>query len=501
MRKTRSVFMAVLLLSVLLFTNLPALSQTDAKNVTQVIQIVCAEEGQILNNGFTCLFSNGSIRFFPDDTGLYRQKPFDAGKFTDLTMIAMGDSYLAGLKKDGTVVVEGGDIPVESLKNIVSIRANATYLYAIAKDGTIYKGNPSSELFNMEGEIVDVMEGSMEKMENLEPVVDYAPSPDFQTGIAVHKDGTVTIIEDSNGDFSDASNWKDITQVSVGHEHAAGLKANGTVVAVGSNENNQLDVGGWKDIVQVAVTYDETIGLKKDGTLVVAGGEIPKEFSGKKIIQIDSNGSLYKALTIEGDILFCRNPLNSWKEFYTYVQKNGDPSAVSSWANDSVQQARERKIVTDEILSMYKKDITREEVCEIAVKLYQALSGKEIEEPTESPFSDTYNEEIIKAYNLKIVSGIGNNQFGPELKVTREQIAVMFYNTIKAALPDEDIAPKAALSFSDANSISSWAVTPLTYMNEKGIITGVGGNLLSPAGNATREQAIVMINRVYNLFQ
>lgn len=99
------------------------------------------------------------------------------------------------------------------------------------------------------------------------------------------------------------------------------------------------------------------------------------------------------------------------------------------------------------------------------------------------------------------MNGIGNNEFGPDLNVTREQIAVMFYNTIKAVLPDQDLNPNGKLNFSDAGSVSSWAVIPLTYMNEKGVITGVGKNLLSPAGNATREQAIVMINRVYDLFR
>lgn len=497
MRKTRSVVIVVLLLIALLFTNIPVMSA----NVTQVVQIECAEESQIINNGFTCLFSDGTVRFFPDDSGLYRQKQFDSNKFTNLSMITMGISFLAGLKKDGTVVVDGKDIPVESLKDIVRIRANANYLYAIAKDGTVYKANPSFNAYSWDGETVGTYDSSLEKMENLKSVVDYAPAPDSQAGIAVHQDGTVTVVNDDSGKYSGCSNWKDIRQASVGHQHAAGLKKDGTVVAVGSNDNNQLDVSGWKDIVQVAVTYDETIGLKKDGTLVVAGGDLPKDFSGKKCVQIDSNGSLYKALTDDGDVLFSTNMLISWQDFHAYAGQHGDPAAISSWASESVQQAIERNIVTDKILTMYKKDITREEVCEIAVKLYQALSGKEIEEPTESPFTDTYNTEIIKAYNLKIVNGIGNDQFGPELKVTREQIAVMFYNTIKAALPNEDITPKGALSFSDAGSVSSWAVTALTYMNEKGIITGVGGNLLSPAGNATREQAIVMINRVYNLFR
>ena len=46
----------------------------------------------------------------------------------------------------------------------------------------------------------------------------------------------------------------------------------------------------------------------------------------------------------------------------------------------------------------------------------------------ESPFSDVDDIYITTAYNLKIVSGTGNNKFAPENYITRQEAAVMINN-------------------------------------------------------------------------
>jgi hypothetical protein len=76
--------------------------------------------------------------------------------------------------------------------------------------------------------------------------------------------------------------------------------------------------------------------------------------------------------------------------------------------------------------------ITREEFAEVAVKLYELYTGKKAEPAPSSTFTDTTNSEILKAYQLGIVSGIGNNIFAPKATSTREQaviVAVRVYET------------------------------------------------------------------------
>lgn len=48
--------------------------------------------------------------------------------------------------------------------------------------------------------------------------------------------------------------------------------------------------------------------------------------------------------------------------------------------------------------------ITREEFCEVAVRLYEKSTGKEATYNDSSAFSDTKNPEIFKAYELGIVN-------------------------------------------------------------------------------------------------
>lgn len=48
----------------------------------------------------------------------------------------------------------------------------------------------------------------------------------------------------------------------------------------------------------------------------------------------------------------------------------------------------------------------------------------------------TGNAEVLKAYNLGIVSGTGKGEFGPDKPLTREQMSAMLYNTLKLLNPN-----------------------------------------------------------------
>ena len=69
----------------------------------------------------------------------------------------------------------------------------------------------------------------------------------------------------------DLKGWEGIRTISIGENHAVGLRHNGTVIAVGNNESGQCNVGEWKDIIGIATGSNHTVGLKKDGTVIVIG--------------------------------------------------------------------------------------------------------------------------------------------------------------------------------------------------------------------------------------
>lgn len=170
----------------------------------------------------------------------------------------------------------------------------------------------------------------------------------------------------------------------------------------------------------------------------------------------------------------------------------------SSWAIAEIEKAKSLNLVTEKVLRDYKSEITREEFCELAVKLYESLSGKKATTVLENPFTDTSNPEVLKANSLGIVGGRGKGIFAPNDPVTRQEIAVMLLRTINAA--DIKISNvSAATTFSDENRISSWALEAIKLLNSHQIING-DGTKINPLGNTTKEQGIALVLRSYEKF-
>ncbi|MDF2614943.1 MAG: putative regulator of chromosome condensation [Clostridia bacterium] len=287
-------------------------ADTKEKNITGVIQIACAEEEpkSVMNGAFACLFQDGTVRYFQADYYSHKLGSLDKKKWSHIKMIDMGTSVIIGLKDDGTIVVEGAAFKtINTLKDIVSVKANSSYIFAIKKDGTIYEG--------------DTYTGKIVKLKNIVHASYYAPEPYFERGIVVNKDGSVLVVGDSDKQLEAAKKWIGIKQAAVGPIHAAAVKNDGTVVATGLNTDNQCDVSGWADIAQIAVSYNMTMGLKKDGTVVVAGktSEIKnmKGFEGKKFVQLDSNGSIITALTDTGEVVTTWELPAAWNKYYALV--------------------------------------------------------------------------------------------------------------------------------------------------------------------------------------
>lgn len=78
----------------------------------------------------------------------------------------------------------------------------------------------------------------------------------------------------------------------------------------------------------------------------------------------------------------------------------------------------------------------------------------------------------------------------PQNAITREQLATMLYR-----YADEPETSGSLDAFRDAASVSSYAQVALKWAVEQGIITGKGGGVLDPLGNATRAEVATMLTR------
>ena len=104
------------------------------------------------------------------------------------------------------------------------------------------------------------------------------------------------------------------------------------------------------------------------------------------------------------------------------------------------------------------------------------------------PSGEWYAEAVRWAASMGIVTGYGNGLFGPDDKITREQLAGMLWRYAGGPA-----ATRKELNFSDADEASGWALEVLRWAVENGIINGVGNGLLDPGGLATRAQVAQML--------
>ena len=133
----------------------------------------------------------------------------------------------------------------------------------------------------------------------------------------------------------------------------------------------------------------------------------------------------------------------------------------------------------------------------LATILYR-LAG-EPDSKAENVYSDVadaawYTEAVLWASEAGVVTGYGDGTFGPEDNITREQMAAMLYRY--AAYQKYDVTATSDLQgFSDAGSISAWALEALEWAHAEQLINGRSTTTIVPGGSATRAEAATILMR------
>lgn len=165
----------------------------------------------------------------------------------------------------------------------------------------------------------------------------------------------------------------------------------------------------------------------------------------------------------------------------------------SAWAAAQVHAAISANLVPASLRSKYTQAATRADFCGLAVALYESATKTTITE--RKTFNDTNDVNVQKMGALGVVTGVGNGNFSPDAKLTREQAAVML-----SRLADVIGKPltKEGAPFADNGKISSWAQDSVGRIQASGIMNGVGNNLFAPQSPYSREQSMITILRLYD---
>lgn len=114
-------------------------------------------------------------------------------------------------------------------------------------------------------------------------------------------------------------------------------------------------------------------------------------------------------------------------------------------------------------------------------------------------FTDVNDLCVNLAYKLGIVQGRGGGIFDPDAPITREEAAVMLYNTYLAYAnhAEEDIPELNLERFEDRDEISPWARQAVSTMAAWNVMAGISETEFGPKSHYTYEQCWVTFLRLY----
>ncbi|WP_250277260.1 S-layer homology domain-containing protein [[Clostridium] colinum] len=275
-------------------------------------------------------------------------------------------------------------------------------------------------------------------------------------------------------------------------------KQTGNFIIV-SNENNNYFLGildkEFNIIYDTIFEYKENAFTdysdilktrdKKYGVFTVEGTEIIEPiFDNIKKIDNDSFECLY-----DNKLYLLKNNNG------IYINETAINN-IDSWAKSSVEKAIKLNFISQKLQVKLNNNITREEFCEIIIKLYEEKTGFKINTNIKNPFIDTSNIFVLKAYNLGIISGKSKNKFEPNSYITREESAVILANLIKKM---EYSISNNNYKYNDAQLISNWAKDAVQNVSNIGIMTGDTKNNFNPKNYYKVVEAISSIMRLYDL--
>ena len=169
-----------------------------------------------------------------------------------------------------------------------------------------------------------------------------------------------------------------------------------------------------------------------------------------------------------------------------------------SWADDGIQYC-----VTHQLMSGIGNDLFGPKLTTTRAQIVQILYNLEGEPKVSgtTPFTDLtndwYKDAVLWAYQTGVVAGTSGTTFAPDQPVTREQIAVILMEYMTRVLKLERTWTPADLSiFPDADSVSDWVKDAMADAVALGLISGAsngGQTLLEPQGSATREQVATIL--------
>lgn len=346
--------------------------------------------------------------------------------------------------------------------------ATPNSVYTVSGNSTITLPTPSRSHYSFEGWYNgnNLVESPYTVTENVELTAHWTPTS--SGGGSSHRyDGYITVIDSKNGDVSVSDTWADEDdKITLTITPDKGYEVD--KIEIVDDEGDKIDAKKVED-------KDNKYTFRMANCDVTVTVTFKEE--GKTTEDTDKEEDKDDETTENTDLNFTDVSSSDW--FFKgveYVVDKGIMSGVSENQFDPSGKLT-RAMLVQMLYNMESRPACDAENAFIDV-----------------PVGQWYTDAVIWANDAKIVSGMGEGLFAPNMEITREQMVAMLYNYAK--YKGYDVTASADLStFADNASVSAWAQPAMQWAVAEGYISGMGDNQLAPQGTATRAEIASVIMR------
>ena len=444
------------------------------------------------------LGDNGNAQVVQDYT------PMNITKATVVTM-ELPDGFASGVdklsiqhtKSNGTVEYYTGTVTEQSGKHLLTFTTNGFSPFVISVPAASIGENVYPTL---QAAVDSVKSGKTIKLEQAvaaDTKVTVAKSINFKVdtngktfnaakNIVAGSNTTVKVTGESSPYTYEFTYTKPSSGGSSGGSSSGKTTYKVTTSAVNNGGVNASPSSAEKGAV-ITITLSPDKGYKLDKLTVTDG-------SGKTVSTVKKSDTVY-TFTM---------PASAVKVGVSYVKATETPSetkfndvSANDWFASAVDYVTGKGMMNGTADNTFspKANTTRGMVVTVLYRLENQPST------SAASFTDVasgayYANAVAWANANGIVSGYGSGKFGPNDKVTREQLAAILYRYAQYKKYDVSVGEDTnILSYNDAQSISSYAIPAIQWACGAGVVTGKSGSKLDPKGNATRAEVAAMLMR------
>ncbi|USB35142.1 bifunctional 2',3'-cyclic-nucleotide 2'-phosphodiesterase/3'-nucleotidase [Paenibacillus sp. YPG26] len=212
----------------------------------------------------------------------------------------------------------------------------------------------------------------------------------------------------------------------------------------------------------------------------------------------DSGSMQYIGGKITGNTMTAEVTHFSKYGVFAYDKSYSDVPA-GHWGNRVIRELTAKHVVkgvSDKSFAP-EQEITRAEFAAMLVRQLNLKATKAVQLADVSQDS-WYADAIAAAYSSGLVNGISSTQFGPDKKITREEMSVMIVKAYN--LTTGKTSEAGAAAFKDSSDISTWAKNDVAAAVKEGLLKGRSADTFAPKKQATRAEASqVMYNLIHKL--